>query len=225
MHVFPDTAHMLGFMGLTPGSCWTYKSGMLGVYVTTSVSPADSNVIAGRTVYKESTLPAAGGLPTDRYFDATSAGKLLLARFDDGSMQSTRVSRLYDMDPLPLFGLFDFDSSNTVIFKGTTFDTKSTPDVAMGSGARMPGTQEDHRWVVISTSAMTPIDDGSQKPSIELSYSVTGQTQSATYWLVPNYGVAQYLDFDGTMYQVCAARICDASGMNCTGAAACGACP
>jgi hypothetical protein len=42
----------------------------------------------------------------------------------------------------------------------------------------------------------------------------------STWWLVPGYGFAKFQNFDGTTYQVCAARVCDSTGA-CTGAPDC----
>lgn len=204
--------------GLNDGSCWRYRfaSGGTSLYATVSVAGPNSTAIAGQTVFVRKFQLESGGLPTEDYFDTSADGEVRLLRHVEGQ-QNDRVTKRYEDDPEPpLFAKFVYVTAETTrLTVGERWDTTPTPkDLPI----------ESHVWSVLSDAEMVATPTG-EVASYKLNYTRsagTGAPETATHNLVPNFGVARFVDFDGTTYQVCDARVCDATGA-CTGAASCDA--
>jgi hypothetical protein len=84
---------------------------------------------------------------------------------------------------------------------------------------------EMHEWTVLNDAKMIVTTGGETKVGYDLQYRINAGTPS-TWQIAPGFGVANFVDFEGTTHQVCDARVCDSSG-TCTGAADCTqlACP
>lgn len=195
--------------GLEPGSCWRYTS-MTQPEATVSVSGPDTNAVPGRTIYKQSYQPANGGLPNEYYFDTdTTPGEIRLARSIEHASDGSTTSSRYDSNATPpLFARFSLDSGgNAVMAPGSRFVTTSTP---------AGGAPEHYEWDVLAYGDSVMTTSG-MKPAYVLRYMRDSQT--ATYYLAPGFGVAKFQDLE-----VCSARVCDASGA-CVGAPNCDVCP
>lgn len=214
----PTAAEVRTYWGLNPGSCWVYKDltgGSGGI--TSSVDGPDTVRIAGRTTYIYSRATAAAPSSPDEFLiDVdTTPGTMFLARETDGTV-TPRVVDTYLDEPRPQWGVFDYDSAGALeLFPDNTLETASTPRGATAAIA--------HKWTVVSRAEMLSTPDG-VKPGLLLRY-FKDNVRQATYGLVPNFGIASF-EIDGTNYQVCLARVCDAAGA-CTGVETCAAafCP
>ncbi|MBI2374715.1 MAG: hypothetical protein HYV07_12025 [Deltaproteobacteria bacterium] len=218
----PDSAAMRNFLGLTPGSCFTYsfeESSTRG-YATVAISGPNESVVAGAKVYVHDYQRAGlgGGLKT--YLDAETGGEVRVRRWTMGA-GATVDDRRYDSDPRPLFAKLEL-TSGEVGYPERSFEVTATPKVPDGTGF-VDGTAELHRWVIQSEDEEVSTTDGPLK-AIRLGY--TRGDQTALYWLVPGYGFAQFTDFENRTHSVCDARICDSAGENCRGPETCiAACP
>ena len=205
----PTPAEVRTFWGLQPGSCWRYKipTGTPGFseFATVEISAPNDKVVAGRTVYIQ-TYKRDSGLEDQLYFDTESNSEIRLARSEDGP-GADRVTRVFETEPLPLFGAFRFEE-DVVVFKQDVFETTATPRALDA---------ELHKWVVFAKDQDVATADGTAK-AYKLRY--TRGTQTAEYFVVPGYGFAKFTDFDNKDHQVCAARVCDSAGA-CTGASSC----
>ncbi len=207
----PTPAEMRTYWGLNPGSCWVYKdlSGM-SAGLTTSVEGPDTVRIAGRTTYVLTQSKSSGGIPNVLLFDTdTTPGEMYLARISDGS-KTPAVTDTYLTDPRPVWGLLEYDRAGALVFGvDGTFESASTPQ---GGSAPVA-----HKWTVANRAKPVATPEG-MNTGLELRYSKDGAL-TATYDLVPNYGMAR-IQLDGVEYQLCQARVCDAAGA-CTGAPTC----
>lgn len=191
--------------GLTSGSCWGYSSPAGPSLVTVASS---SIAYPGRTVYVRSDRPSSGGLPAQDYFDTSNPGEVRLVRHIEGP-ETARLVQRYDADPRPLFARFGLDAAKAPILTlGNRFDTVAQPTGMVPI---------EHVWTVSSTDTVTTTRG--TEPAYVLEY-VEGGTRSARFWLVVGYGMAQYIDFNGFMHQVCKARVCTDAG-TCSGAPDC----
>jgi hypothetical protein len=193
--------------GLNPGSCYRYEQLGQRLYATFDVAGPNTNSIAGRTVYVRSYRLDAGGRPVEEYFATDAEGEIRLIRKVDNM---GNVSR-YEMDEVaPLFAKFEYNIKKEALMKtGDRFMVTAQPK-------DLPA--EMHEWTVKSDAKMIVTTDG-EKVGYDLQYRINAGTPS-TWQIVPGYGVASFVDFNGVTHQVCDARICDASGV-CTGAADC----
>lgn len=214
----PSPEVVRNMYGLGDGSCWRYRfaQGGTSLYATVSVSGPNTTAIAGKTVFVRKLQLESGGLPLEDYFDTSADGEVRLLRHVEGQ-QGDRVTKRYEDDPEPpLFAKFivvDADTARLTL--GESWETTPTPK-------ELP--IERHVWSVLSET--DPVDTPSgEQPSYKLNYNRSaggGAMATSTFNVVPGFGVARFVDFDGTMYQVCDARVCDAAG-TCTGAASCDA--
>jgi hypothetical protein len=208
----PDAPAVRTAYGLNPGSCWKYRYTQTGVDLFANVDVAGPNdtAIAGRTVYVRSFRLEAGGLPTEDYFDTESDSKVRLIRHVEGQGTARTTKRYEDNAEPPVFAEYHFNSKKEVIMRqGDKFETLATPkDMA----------EERHVWSVLSDEEQIVTPDGT-KPGYKLQYT-RGTSETALYYVVPEFGVANFIDFAGVTHQVCAARVCDASGA-CTGSDSC----
>jgi hypothetical protein len=183
--------------GLTDQSCWVYcytdVASNAKLTNTISVAGPDMNAIAGKTVYVEKNQLAAGGLPTEDYFDTESNAEILLLRHIEGAADM-RIDKRYDMDPTPpIFAKFSFDKKKNVVLNvGDVYDVMTTP---MG----MPA--EHHVWSVLGFSDVVKTSTGSAT-AYKMRYSVG--SSSRLFWIVPTFGVAKYEDENQQTHQVVA---------------------
>lgn len=215
--MIPTANQARDFYGLGKGSCWRYRyaAGATSAFTTVSVDGPDDKRVAGKVVWVVSVQPEVGGQPTQYLLDVdTTPGKMFLAQWAEGS-GAMRVTETYDTEPRPIFGTFEFDAANKIVFaKADIMQTASTPRKM--SDADMPVPIE-HKWVVLNRMANVATSSGAAT-AIEMTYK--HGTKLSTYRLVPGYGMASFIDSTNTSYQVCAARVCDSSGA-CTGASSC----
>lgn len=209
----PTAAEVRSYWGLNPGSCYRYRYTPAGAQIpahgTMTILGPNTQRIAGKTVYIQSFQLDVGGEPGEFLLDAdTTPGELRLLQFGEGS-GPMRVTQTYDESP-PLWTKLEYAADGSVDFADDVFTTQSTP--RGGSGA------VEHKWIVLNKADMAATPDG-VKPAVKLSYSRSG-IGTSFYYLVPGFGIANFTDSNNTTYQVCAARVCDASN-NCTGAPSC----
>lgn len=207
----PTAAEMRTFYGLNPGSCWVYKNLTDSSLFTVSVDGPDTVRIAGKSVFVVTQATAsAPGQPNEILLDAdTTPGKLFLARYTSGIGQA-RMTETYLTDPRPLWGELSYVSDALVFAAGDRLESASTPQ----NGAMAVA----HKWTVANRKEAVVKDDGSSAEAHRLLYAKDG-VQLAVYDLVPGYGMA-HIQLNGTEYQVCKARVCDAMGA-CTGIDTC----
>lgn len=205
---------------LNAASCWLYRYSLQGAdqLLSIAVSEPNDKVIAGEVVYVVSfNRVTGGGLPDKWYLDAESDAEIRLLRSDVGRSEAEQVVSQYKGEA-PLFAEFVYDDMKEPILEvGARFETMVTPSDKDGNET----SPERHRWTVLpKTMVPTPTGDAE---SYELQYEKTvGEMnpQIAAYNLVPGFGFARFEDFDGNIYHVCDARVCDSTGA-CTGAADC----
>jgi hypothetical protein len=208
----PSSAQVRTAFGLGDGSCWRYRFTSQGasLFATVTVRGPDATVIAGKKVFIRSFSLDSGGRPDIQYLDAETNGEVLLRRFDT-SDANQRVTYRYDATA-PVFARFDLDASGQVRLRDERLETDTTPT---------DGALERHVWTSLpDETVMTPDGPATSK---KLEYRLTrgqGAPKVALYNLVPGQGIARFVDFDGTAYQVCAQRVCDGDGQ-CTGAPSC----
>lgn len=209
----PTKEQARDFYALNAESCWLYRYNQ-DLRLSITVSPPNDRVIAGETVYiMKFNRVTGGGLPDEWYLDAETDAEIRLLRSVVGSTQETRVTSRYET-VAPLFAKFVLDPmKNASLELGARFETETAP--LDQDGNELP--LEQHRWTVQQLDEMVTTSSGSAA-AVTLEYRKDGMT--STYWLVPGYGFAKFLDFAGTTYQVCDARVCDSTGA-CTGAADC----
>lgn len=212
MKLVPTPEVVRTVYGLGDGSCWKYRfsQGGTNLFATVTLSGPNETAIAGHSVWVRKYQLESGGLPTEDYLEVGEEAEVRLLRHVEGQ-QDARVTRRYEDDPTPpLFARFRYDASaGATLNEGDRFETMPTPkDLPI----------ERHVWTVLSENdtASTP---GGDQTAYKLQYA-RGANETAVYHLVPNFGFAKITDFAGVTHQVCAARVCDASGA-CTGAASC----
>jgi hypothetical protein len=207
----PSEAQMRKFMAIEDGNCWMYRTSGSRALSTISVSGPDSRPIAGRDVYIRTFLADSLSKERKEYFDFATAAEMRLARSTEGR-GSNAVDKLYATGAdaaLPLYASFDFGATGSgVVLAETRFMSTATP---------RDGVAEDHLWTVLGTDEDVALHDGTQAKAFKLSYAKPSNTQGmsqeiATYWFVPEYGVVNFIDFDGEDLQVCGACISDQPG-------------
>ncbi len=221
----PSPAQVRDYFGLNADSCWRYryKQGSANLYRRADVAGPNETSISGHTVYVRKLAYESGGLPVEWYLETELNGEVRLLRSATGRDRDARETRRYETEPTPLFGALEYDFSGNIDLKvGTRFTTETaTPDLCTGmEQSCAPGPTERHEWTVSNTE-MVATPDG-EEMAIKMNYKVTDDTRTTTevYWLVPGKGIAKFTGDDGTVYQVCNWRVCDAAGA-CTGAANC----
>lgn len=216
----PSKEEVRAAYALNGGSCWLYKYSLGGAdqLLSISVSEPNDRVIANEVVYVVSFYRVTGGgLPDKWYLDAESDAEIRLLRSDVGRSEAEQVVSQYKGEA-PLFARFVYDDTKQAILEqGARFESTTTP-VDKDGNDKAP---EQHRWTVLPKT-MVPTTEGDAE-AYELQYEKTVgdmNPQIAAYHLVPGYGFAKFEDFDGNIYHVCDARVCDGSGA-CTGADDC----
>lgn len=222
----PTPAQVRDFFALNNDSCWRYKFIKSGATLFARVDVAGPNdtSIAGETVYVRKFRLESGGLPAEWFLDTEADAEVRLLRSTSGTDQASRETRRYDTAPAPLFGTLAYDRAGAAeLEEGARFTTESTPMLCTGEDQTCAaGNLERHEWTVLGTESVTTPDG--DKDAVKLQYRITADTGGGTanYFLVPGLGIAKFTDFDGTFYQVCDWRVCDATGA-CVGAESCAA--
>jgi hypothetical protein len=216
----PTKEQVRDFYGLNAESCWLYRYTESGANLLLSITVSGPNdrVIAGEVVYIVKFIRiTGGGLPDEWYLDAEENAEIRLRRSVVGSSEQTRVTSRYE-DVAPLFAKLILEGTEAKLEVGERFQTDATPLDKDGNPAML----EQHRWTVQAEGEMVATPSGMAE-SIALEYRKTtgAETDVGTYNLVPGFGYARFTDFDGRIYQVCDARVCDSTAA-CTGASACG---
>lgn len=199
----PTAEQVRAFSGVVAGNCWRYRipAGATQTFATVSVAGPDDRPIAGKSVYIRSYRSDSGNKTSGELLDFANAPEIRLARALSSS-GSDRVTKTYEVAPLPLFGTLDFDAMNNLVYSDTVYRTTST--------AKETGMAEDHQWTVLSTDEQVALHDGSMATAIKLSYQLNGRT--AVFFLVPDYGIAKFQDFDDLPHQVCGACVSETDG-------------
>lgn len=221
----PTPAEVRDYFGLGADSCWRYryKQGSANLYRRVDITGPNDTSISGHVVYLRKLAFESGGLPQEWYLDTESKGEVRLLRAADGADRQSRETRRYETEPTPLFGQLAFDFGGDLALEaGVRFTTEgATPELCTGEAQTCaPGAAERHEWTV-SGQEMVSTPDGDEM-AFKMSYKVTDDAGSSTefYWLVPGKGIAKFTDNNGTIYQVCNWRVCDAGG-GCVGADNC----
>lgn len=221
----PTPAQVRDYFALNDGSCWRYRfqQGAATLFARVEVSGPNMQSVAGETVYVRKFTFESGGLPREWYLDTEADGEIRLLRATSGLDRTSRETRRYE-ETAPLFGALEFDVQNQFgLEQGDRFTTESTtPELCTGEDQSCaPGPAERHEWTVTSTDEEVTTPDG-QEVAVKMNYRVSDDEGSRTevYSLVPGKGVARFTDEEGTVYQVCAWRVCDSAGA-CIGAPSC----
>jgi len=209
----PTKEQVRDYYALNANSCWLYRFND-NLRLSITVSEPNDRVISGKTVYimKFNRL-TGGGLPDEWYLDAETAPEIRLLRHVAGASEATRTTSRYEMTG-PLFAEMELDAmKQATLMVGARFETETMPLDRYGNALPL----EQHRWTVQSNTEMVTTPTGMQA-AVTLDYRKN--STPSTWWLVPGFGFAKYVDFGGTTYQVCDARVCDSTGA-CTGASDC----
>lgn len=223
----PTSEEIRDFFAYNPGSCWRYRFSQGGatLFATATMQGPDDTFVAGETLYSREFRLDSGGFPTVWRLDTETAGQVRLLQSVGGDTQAERETRTYQAMP-PIFANIEyaFGTTELEVEAGQRFETTTTPEVcSVSSGECTMDVSEEHEWTVTSTMANVNTPDGDQQ-AFRWQYRIQTDTETTTriYNIVPGRGVANFVEADGTQYQVCDWRVCDSAG-NCVGAPSCDA--
>lgn len=221
----PTPEQVRDYFALNGGNCYRYRfsEGAATLFANVEIAGPNMTSVAGKTVYVRKLTYDSGGLPQEWFLDTESEGEVRLVRATSGRDRINRETRNYEAE-LPLFYALEFDLRGEFgLEQGDRFTTEATtPELCTGEEQTCAqGVAERHEWTVTSDTDTVTTPDG-QETAIKLNYKVKDDTRETTevYSLVPGKGVARFTNADGTIFQLCAWRVCDSAGA-CFGAESC----